>query len=72
MDDEFSAADIQLSFPLEAAVSRAVSNASRPKLMDYLQLDSRAARPYRRALRARWAVRLRLSACVWRILRRFN
>jgi glutathione S-transferase len=49
VDDEFSAADIQLSFPLEAAVSRAGLDASRPKLMDYLRrIHSRPA--YRRAL----------------------
>jgi glutathione S-transferase len=46
---EFSAADIQLSFPLEAAAARAGLNASRPKLMAYL--DRIHARPaYQRAL----------------------
>jgi glutathione S-transferase len=46
---EFSAADIQLSFPLEAAAARAGLNARRPKLMAYL--DRIHARPaYRRAL----------------------
>jgi glutathione S-transferase len=49
VDDDFSAADIQLSFPLEAAVSRAGLDESRPKLMDYLQrIHARPA--YRRAL----------------------
>src|SRR5258708_876170 len=47
--NEFSAADIQLSFPLEAAAARAGLNASRPKLMAYL--DRIHARPaYQRAL----------------------
>jgi glutathione S-transferase len=35
--DEFSAADIQMSFPLEAATARAGLNESRPKLMAFLQ-----------------------------------
>ena len=34
---EFSAADIQMSFPLEAAVLRAGLNGSRPKLMAFLE-----------------------------------
>ena len=34
---EFSAADIQMSFPLEAAAQRAGLNASRPKLMAFLK-----------------------------------
>jgi glutathione S-transferase len=34
---EFTAADIQMSFPLEAAAARAGLDASRPKLMDFLQ-----------------------------------
>jgi glutathione S-transferase len=47
--DEFTAADIQMSFPLEAAAQRAGLNASRPKLMAYLQrIHDRPA--YRRAL----------------------
>jgi glutathione S-transferase len=47
--NEFSAADIQLSFPLEAAAARAGLNSSRPKLMAYL--DRIHARPaYQRAL----------------------
>jgi glutathione S-transferase len=49
VDDEFSAADIQLSFPLEAAVGRAGLDESRPRLMDYLRrIHARPA--YRRAL----------------------
>lgn len=35
--ETFSAADIQMSFPLEAAVARASLNSSRPKLMAYLE-----------------------------------
>lgn len=34
--NEFTAADIQISFPLEAAAARAGLNASRPKLMAFL------------------------------------
>ena len=34
--DEFSAADIQMSFPLEVAVRRAGLDMSRPRLMDFL------------------------------------
>jgi len=46
---EFSAADIQLSFPLEAAAARAGLDASRPRLMDFLQrIHDRPA--YRRAI----------------------
>ncbi len=46
---EFTAADIQISFPLEAATSRAGLNASRPKLMDFLnRIHQRPA--YQRAL----------------------
>lgn len=46
---EFTAADIQMSFPLEAAAARAGLDISRPKLMDFL--DRIHARPaYRRAL----------------------
>ena len=46
---EFSAADIQMSFPLEAAAARAGLAASRPKLMAWL--DRIHARPaYQRAL----------------------
>ncbi len=48
---EFSAADIQMSFPLEAAAGRAGLGNSRPKLMDWLQrIHARPA--YRRALEA--------------------
>lgn len=47
--DEFTAADIQMSFPLEAAASRAGLNASRPKLAAFLQrIHARPA--YQRAL----------------------
>jgi glutathione S-transferase len=46
---EFSAADIQMSFPVEAAAQRAGLDASRPKLMAYLtKIHARPA--YRRAL----------------------
>jgi glutathione S-transferase len=46
---EFTAADVQMSFPLEAAASRAGLNASRPRLMGFL--DRIHARPaYKRAL----------------------
>jgi glutathione S-transferase len=47
--DTFSAADIQMSFPLEAAAARAGLDASRPKLKAFL--DRIHARPaYQRAL----------------------
>ena len=46
---EFTAADIQMSFPLEAAAGRAGLDISRPKLSGFLDLIH--ARPaYRRAL----------------------
>jgi glutathione S-transferase len=46
---EFSAADIMMSFPLEAAASRAVLDARYPKLEDFLvRIHARPA--YRRAL----------------------
>ena len=46
---EFSAADIQMSFPVEASAQRAGLDASRPKLMSFLKrIHSRPA--YRRAL----------------------
>ena len=46
---EFSAADIQMSFPLEAAAQRAGLDAGRPKLWAFLQrIHARPA--YRRAL----------------------
>ena len=46
---EFSAADIQMSFPIEAAAQRAGVDSSRPRLVDYLQrIHARPA--YRRAL----------------------
>lgn len=45
----FSAADIQMSFPVEASAQRAGLDASRPRLMDWLQrIHARPA--YRRAL----------------------
>ncbi len=47
--ERFSAADIMLSFPLEAARDRAGLDQTRPKLMDFLQRTH--ARPaYKRAL----------------------
>jgi glutathione S-transferase len=47
--EEFTAADIQMSFPLEAAASRARLDASRPKLFAFLErIHTRVA--YRRAL----------------------
>ncbi len=46
---DFSAADIQMSFPVEAAAQRAGLDASRPKLMTYLKkIHARPA--YRKAL----------------------
>lgn len=47
--DDFTGADIQMSFPIEAAHARAGLNANMPRLMDYLQrIHSRPA--YQRAL----------------------
>jgi glutathione S-transferase len=47
--DEFTAADIQMSFPLEAATARGGLDAKRPHLMGFLErIHGRAA--YRRAL----------------------
>jgi len=47
--NEFTAADIQMSFPLEAAAARAGLDKSRPKLMNFLErIHARPA--YRRAL----------------------
>ncbi|MEO8738309.1 MAG: glutathione S-transferase [Casimicrobiaceae bacterium] len=47
--NEFSAADVQMSFPLEAAAARTGLNASRPKLMAFLErIHARPA--YQRAL----------------------
>lgn len=47
--EEFTAADVQMSFPLEAAASRAGLNASRPRLMAFLdRIHARGA--YKRAL----------------------
>src|SRR5260221_3886217 len=49
--DEFSAADIQMSFPIEAMASRGGLSASRPKLWQYLsRIHERPA--YQRALTA--------------------
>jgi glutathione S-transferase len=47
--EEFTAADVQMSFPLEAAASRAGLNASRPRLTAFLErIHARDA--YQRAL----------------------
>ncbi len=47
--EEFTAADVQMSFPLEVAVSRAGLNAGRPKLFAFLdRIHARDA--YKRAL----------------------
>ena len=47
--DEFSAADVQMSFPVEASAQRAGLDAGRPKPWDYLKrIHARPA--YRRAL----------------------
>ena len=47
--DQFTAADVQMSFPLEAAASRAGLNASRPRLTAFLhRIHTRDA--YQRAL----------------------
>jgi len=47
--EEFTAADIQMSFPLEAAASRAGLNAGRPRLIGFLErIHARDA--YKRAL----------------------
>jgi glutathione S-transferase len=47
--NEFTAADIQMSFPIEAATARAGLGASRPKLMEFLaRIHAREA--YRAAL----------------------
>jgi glutathione S-transferase len=46
--DAFSAADIQMSYPIEAAVRRAGLDQRRPKLMAYLE-RIRERPPYRRA-----------------------
>jgi glutathione S-transferase len=47
---DFTAADVQMSFPLEAAAKRAGLDASRPRLMDFLT-RIRARDAYQRALR---------------------
>ena len=47
--DEFTAADIQMSFPLEAAAARGGLDARRPRLMDFLgRIHAREA--YKRAV----------------------
>lgn len=47
--EEFTAADVQMSFPLEAAASRAGLNASRPRLWNFLdRIHARDA--YKRAI----------------------
>ena len=47
--DEFTAADIQMSFPLEAAAARGGLDARRPRLMDFLgRIHAREA--YKRAI----------------------
>ena len=47
--NDFTAADIQMSFPLEAAAARAGLDATRPKLMAFLErIHARPA--YKRAL----------------------
>lgn len=49
VSEEFSAADIQLSFPLEAAAARDGLDASRPHRMDFLKrIHPRPA--YKRAI----------------------
>jgi glutathione S-transferase len=51
LGEQFSAADIMLSFPLETASDRAGLDHTRPKLMDFLaRIHARPA--YRRALRS--------------------
>jgi glutathione S-transferase len=46
---EFTAADVQMSFPLEAAAKRAGLDSTRPRLMEFLA-RIRAREAYRRAL----------------------
>ena len=49
VSDLFSAADIQLSFPIEAAAARGGLDSSRPRLMEYLKrIHARPA--YKRAI----------------------
>jgi glutathione S-transferase len=55
--DEFTAADIQMSFPLEAATARGGLDDSRPRLMDFLaRIHARPA--YKRALERGGAFKL--------------
>ena len=65
---EFTAADIQMSFPVEAAAARGGLTASRPKTWPYVQRDPRAAglqagHRARRASRARPPRFFALSGC---------
>ena len=56
LGDRFSAADIMMSFPLEAASARAGLDATRPRLFDFLKrIHARPA--YRRALETGGAYR---------------
>ncbi|MGV0025361.1 glutathione S-transferase [Phormidesmis priestleyi] len=55
--DEFTAADIQMSFPIEVAATRAGLDASRPKLMDFLD-RIHARRAYQQALERGGAYKL--------------
>ena len=48
--DEFTAADIQMSFPLEISASRGGLNSAQPKLMDFLE-RIHAKPAYQRALK---------------------
>ena len=49
VDEEFTAADVQMSFPLEAVAAQVGLDASRPKLMGFLErIHARPA--YQRAL----------------------
>ena len=47
--EEFTAADVQMSFPVEVSAARAGLNSSRPKLMAFLE-RIHAREPYKRAL----------------------
>jgi len=61
---EFSAADVQMSFPLEAAAQRAGLDASRPKLMAFLKrIHARPA--YKRALADRVEPAMQLLKQAW-------
>lgn len=57
---QMTAADVMMSFPLEAAVSRAGLGPSRPATMAWLKkIHARPA--YKRALEKGWQLRLRMS-----------